>query len=261
MQSIQTKPIDYHFFIPAKPLPQRLLCCVHGVTSNPAEQIQALLPLSAAHNVPLLAPEFPRPDYKGYQRLASIEQPLGAADAFHQAVCHALHRMGSEVTRVDMMGFSGGAQFIHRYAMLFPHRVRRLVVAAAGWYTYLDPALEFPKGIAPSELSGGRMVQLDDFLRIPVRVMIGERDVERDTQLRSTREVDLQQGEHRLERAIRWVEHLREVAKARGIEADISLELLPRVGHSFREAMARARYGQRAFAFFQEEAAAGEGLS
>jgi pimeloyl-ACP methyl ester carboxylesterase len=249
MQPERPSEIDYHLFTPAARVPGRLLCCVHGVTSSPADQIQALVPLSAAHGIPVLAPEFPRPDYKGYQRLASIEEPLGAAHAFHGAVTDALGRMGSGTVPVDMMGFSGGAQFIHRYAMLFPQRVRRLVVAAAGWYTYLDPEREFPHGIAPSELSGGRAVQVAEFLRIPIRVMIGERDVERDTQLRSTRMVDRQQGKHRLERAIRWVEHLRHDARSRGIDADISLELLPRVGHSFREAMARARYGQRTFAF------------
>jgi pimeloyl-ACP methyl ester carboxylesterase len=258
MQSIPRPQVDYHLFVPGRQLPQRLLCCVHGVTSDPAEQIQALTPLAAEHGVPLMAPQFPRPDYKGYQRLASIEQPLGAAAAFHEAVLHALRRLDSKLVPVDMMGFSGGAQFIHRYAMLFPQRVRRLVVAAAGWYTYLDPERQFPEGIAPSELSGGMPVAVDDFLRLPIRVMIGERDVERDTQLRSGRRTDRQQGEHRLERAIRWVEHLRQEAKKRGIDADISLELLPRVGHSFREAMARARYGQRTFAFLQQQAGAGQ---
>jgi pimeloyl-ACP methyl ester carboxylesterase len=258
MQSLQTGPVEYHLFIPAKCVPERLLCSVHGVTSDPSEQIQALVPLSAKHGIPLLAPEFPRPDYKGYQRLASIEEPLGAANAFHNAVADALRRINCGVDRVDMMGFSGGAQFIHRYAMLYPERVRRLVVAAAGWYTYLDPKLAFPIGIAPSDLSGGKAVQVENFLRLPIRVMIGERDVERDTQLRSSRRVDLHQGEHRLERAIRWVEHLRQEAKSRGIEADISLELLPRVGHSFREAMARARYGQRTFAFLEQEGADGQ---
>jgi pimeloyl-ACP methyl ester carboxylesterase len=252
MNSARSTRVDYHLFVPAKRAPERLLCSVHGVTSSPAEQIQALLLLSAEHRVPVFAPEFPRPDYKGYQRLASIEEPLGAANAFHEAVADALRHMDSDLVPVDMVGFSGGAQFIHRYAMLFPSRVRRLVVSAAGWYTYLDPERGFPRGIAPSELSGGNAVQVEDFLRIPIRVMIGERDVERDTQLRSTRTVDLHQGEHRLERAIRWVEHLREEARTRDIDADISLELLPRVGHSFREAMARARYGQRMFAFFEK---------
>jgi pimeloyl-ACP methyl ester carboxylesterase len=245
---------EYHLFAPANFLPGRLVCCVHGVTSEPVDQIQALLPLSAKTRLPVLAPEFPRPDYKGYQRLASLDEPLGAATAFTDAVDHALATLGSDDGPVDMMGFSGGAQFIHRYAMLFPGRVRRLVVAAAGWYTYLDPELEFPFGIAPSALSGGRTIGVEEFLRIPIRVMIGERDVERDTQLRGTRTIDNRQGEHRLERAIRWTEHLRQQARSRGIDSDISLELLPRVGHSFREAMARARYGQRTFAFLHDGA-------
>jgi pimeloyl-ACP methyl ester carboxylesterase len=249
MTRLDDNLIDYHLFVPARREPERLLCCVHGVTSSPVDQIQSLLPLSGRYRVPVFAPEFPRPDFKGYQRLASIEKPLGAAHAFHAAVSSALASMDAEPLPVDLLGFSGGAQFIHRYAMMYPERVRRLVVAAAGWYTYLDPTQEFPFGTAASDLSGGREIEAEQFLRIPIRVMVGERDVERDTQLRSTRSADLQQGEHRLERAIRWVEHLREEARRRGIEADVSLELMPRVGHSFREAMARARFGERTFAF------------
>jgi pimeloyl-ACP methyl ester carboxylesterase len=244
--------LAYHLFVPGNRRPQRLLCCVHGVTSDPAEQIQALLPLASEHGIALMSPDFPRPEYKGYQRLASIEEPLGAARAFHDAVLDALRRLDSAEVPVDLMGFSGGAQFIHRYALVFPQRVRRLVVAAAGWYTYLRADEGFPGGVGPSELLAGCEVDVDAFLRIPLRVMIGERDVEHDTQLRDSGALCIDQGAHRLERAVRWVEHLRQCARERRIESDVSLELLPGVGHSFREAMARARYGQRAFAFFQE---------
>ena len=52
--------------------------------------------------------------------------------------------------RVDLVGFSGGAQFAHRFAMLYPGCVRRVVVAAAGWYTYIDPSRPFPLAAAPA---------------------------------------------------------------------------------------------------------------
>jgi pimeloyl-ACP methyl ester carboxylesterase len=252
-------PIRLHAFFPARRREGRLLCCVHGATSDPVEQIQALVPLSARYGVPLFSPEFPRPWYRGFQRLASQDAPLGAAHAFHVAAAGICAETGTATVPLDLMGFSAGAQFIHRYAMLFPERVRRLVVAAPGWYTYLDEGQPFPVGIAPGRLSGGLEVNVDAFLRIPIRVMVGERDVEQDTQLRSTAHLDVMQGEHRLERAIRWVEHLRAVARRRGIDPDISLELLPRVGHSFREATARARYGERAFGFlYGQDRFAGE---
>jgi pimeloyl-ACP methyl ester carboxylesterase len=228
------------------------LVVVHGVSTPGSAYFDAFRTLAIRHRRVLLAPRFERPRFRGYQKLSGVEGPLSAADALEAMFEEAAERSGAQFGRVDVVGFSGGAQFSHRYAMLRPDRVRRAVVAAAGWYTILDPSRPFPQGTGPSEASGGEPVEVDRFLGIPLRVMVGENDVRRDAYLRSDDVIDEKQGVHRLSRALRWVEHVRTEASRRGMEPQASFELLPRSGHSFRQAMVRADFGERALAFLED---------
>jgi pimeloyl-ACP methyl ester carboxylesterase len=224
---------------------------VHGLSGDPRAVASAFRPLAARHRTPLLVPHFEPPRFKHYQRLAGEGGPLEAARAFDDALSKAAAESGLSFDRVDLIGFSGGAQFAHRYAMLFPLRVRRVVVAGAGWYSYLDPARPFPVGSGPSDMSGGSPVEADRFLAIPVRIMVGENDVRRDGRLRKGEAIDAEQGSHRLSRALRWLEHLRAQAEMRDLVSHASFELLPRTGHSFRQAMRVGMLGDRAFRFLE----------
>jgi hypothetical protein len=98
---------------------------------------------------------------------------------------------------------------------------------------------------------------VDGFLQLPMRVLVGELDTSRDALLRSRPGLDEQQGGHRLARAVRWVEHLNENAARRGIATDIRLELLPGTGHSFSEALARGDMARRISAFLAMSQGAG----
>ena len=42
---------------------------------------------------------------------------------------------GIDTRRINLFGFSGGAQFAHRYAMAHPGSVNALVLTAPGWFT------------------------------------------------------------------------------------------------------------------------------
>jgi hypothetical protein len=130
--------------------------------------------------------------------------------------------------------------------------VRRLVLCAPGWYTTLDPGRPFPDGLASSVWSGGRGIAIDDFLAIPTLLAVGERDVHRGPTLRVSRDLDANQGEHRLSRAIRWHDDLNRVAHARGVASVSRLELLPATGHSFREAVTKGGLGELALAWFTD---------
>ncbi len=222
---------------------------VHGASGRPTEQFRAFLPAAIEHDIPLLVPHFERPAYAGFQRLAGKEGKLAAAEALHRTVAHYTPSVAMTASQVDLVGFSGGAQFAHRYAMLYPERVRRLVVAAAGWYTIPDTTRRFPHGTNTQSLTGRESVDTEAFLRIPIRVMVGERDTERDELLRTGDRIDTEQGRHRLARALRWATRLRVEAAARGIAADIKFELLPDTGHSFAEALERGDFCGRVIDF------------
>ena len=119
---------------------------VHGRGRAAARQFRAFLPMAIARGVALIAPTFPAQRFSGYQYLAGTDGPLCARDALLGTLDDAWQHLGVGTDEVDLVGFSGGAQFAHRFAMSAPGRVRRAVVAAAGWYTYLDEDRPFPRG-------------------------------------------------------------------------------------------------------------------
>jgi pimeloyl-ACP methyl ester carboxylesterase len=216
----------------------RPLVAVHGIRRG-AEQQAALFGARAATlGRPVIAPLFDAQNWPTYQRLG------GQADLALLSLLQQLHgdRIGPP-GRFDLFGFSGGAQFAHRFAMLHPHRIGRLSVAAAGWYTFPDVAA-YPYGLgACAGLAHGigpRMhATLDAFLRLPIQVCVGANDKVRDPNTRTGAAIDRQQGRNRRERASRWSEALAIAAAVRGIVPRVGLSVLPGVGHDFRRCAQR----------------------
>lgn len=249
----EVEQVPFDLLVPRGSGERPPLVVVHGVSAGSQAYFDAFGALATRHRRALLVPDFERPRFTGYQRLGGREGDLVAAHALFAALTAASARSEADFGRVDLVGFSGGAQFAHRFAMLYPGRVRRVVVAAAGWYTYIDPSRPFPFGSGPSAASGGRPVEADRFLQIPLRIVVGENDVKRDRMLRADPAIEAQQGPHRLVRGLRWFDHLVEESCRRGDEPRASFQLLPHTGHSFDEAMRRGGFGERALAFFEAE--------
>jgi pimeloyl-ACP methyl ester carboxylesterase len=249
--------LSYQAFVPTGPATLPPLVLVHGWGRASAAHFQAFLPQAMRVDLPLIVPRFPVDRFRRYQTLGGADGPLSALRALDATLDDASRSLGLATDVVSLFGFSGGAQFAHRYAMLAPHRVDGLVVAAAGWYTFLDPTQGFPRGSAPSRWSGGRPVDGEAFLRRRVHVLVGARDVQRDEHLRVGPRLDRQQGEHRLARAGRWVEHLNAEAGRRGIDHPASCELMPGTGHSFGTAVRSGGLVEKVLAFLTPVLSAG----
>ena len=109
---------------------------------------------------------------------------------------------GLSLRRFHLFGFSGGAQFAHRYAMMRPARVQSLHLAAAVWYTFADTTTSWPRGLARTPQGRQITANLARFLALPIRLYVGENDTERDANLRQKPSIDAQQGANRKERGI-----------------------------------------------------------
>jgi pimeloyl-ACP methyl ester carboxylesterase len=240
-------PLTYRAFVPTEGRHHPPLVLVHGHGRRANRQFAAFLPAAIARGVPLIAPVFAPDRFGGYQSLAGTDGPFAALEALVATLEDASRHLGIPTDRVDMLGFSGGAQFVHRFAMMAPSRVLRAIVASAGWYTYIDEGRAFPGGTGAGERTGGRRVDVVGFLNTPVHVLVGERDVVRDRSLRTGRGIDRRQGPERLSRALRWMDHLEEEAKARDLPPRVSFDLLPGTGHSFTEAVERGGLVTRTF--------------
>jgi pimeloyl-ACP methyl ester carboxylesterase len=225
------------------------LVVVHGCSRSVMLLAEAFAEVANSEGFAVLVPVFDRETYGGFQILRGLGGPTAASDALNAACDDAAWRLGIVPAPVALVGFSGGAQFAHRYAMRFPERVTGLVAAAAGWYTMPNPRVAFPFGCGPSSDMPEGIQDLGAFLRIPTRVMVGDRDVERDKHLRTSRAVDEEQGLHRFERAHRWVDALSRSAMDRGIRADIALEVLAGCGHSAAAAIRNGALVQRSVGF------------
>lgn len=212
----------------------RPLVVVHGITRNARAIADRLADRAAAEGRVLVAPLFAEDAYPAYQRAVARCR----ADRALLGLIEALVGEGALAPGpVDLAGFSGGAQFAHRFAWLYPHRIGRLTVASAGWWTFPDAA-PFPYGLGPATnaFAGAHRwlrANIADFLDREIVVAVGEGDDVRDPHTRSGPLVDAQQGPHRLARAERWADALRAAAERLGLEPRVSLSVLRGCGHEF----------------------------
>ena len=236
--SADEPPLCYWAFVPRSQCPTTALVLVHGGARNAGGLFRAFIPLAMDLGIPLIIPNFSSSEYVGYQRLAGAAGPLSASAALDGVLDDADRALGLRTDKVDLFGFSGGAQFAHRHALYFPDRIRRLVVASGGYYTYLSESRRFPRGIGASRLSGGAHARVRQFLGLPLRVLVGDGELEptggQDSEL-----VPCPRATTRLTRALDWIDHIDSTATEIGIPTQASFDVLPNTNHSFTAALHR----------------------
>ena len=250
---------SYYVYVPAAGgAGAPLFVVVHGISRNAQTQAYAFPELCERFGVVMAVPVF-GVDARDYQRLGRSGRGPRADAALDAVVEEVAMRTGCKASTFYLFGFSGGAQFAHRYTLAHPHRVIRLVVVGSGWYTFPNPRARYPYGIRRNRELPGVRFDPEEFLRVPITVMVGEKDTE-TSNLRNTPRVNRQQGKTRVERAKRWVEAMREAAQTRGLEPLVTLETIPDGQHDFESLMKSGSLGERAFArLFDAPARAAKG--
>lgn len=231
MRYVLTRPEDWDG--------HTVLVAVHGISRNWREHVAAFAESTVERRAALIVPRFSRSGYRGYQRLETGSRGIGADEALLAVLRHAGRRLGTDIDQsLRLFGFSGGAQFVHRFSLSHPHRVAGQVLSAAGFYTMPDTRRRYPYGLS----RGRRLSALPSTgFHTPTLVMVGGRDVERDEDLRTNSRLDREQGRTRLERARRYVFAVRAAAAGSGHPANCSLRILEDCGHLFSECVERGR--------------------
>lgn len=217
---------EYYAFVPLECSPTaEPLILVHGISRNAAELILRFADLAERFGIPLIAPLFRQETYGHYQQAIdskrALRSDLALCDILEDSAC----RFGLRTRRIALFGFSGGAQFAHRFSLIHPQRIRVCIPASAGWYTMPDTTQKWPLGLAG--MPGG---PLDQAARtVPFHLIVGQRDRYEDVALRRDAELDRLQGADRRSRAKAWHRALR---KAGWCDAS-SLTVLPRTRHNF----------------------------
>jgi pimeloyl-ACP methyl ester carboxylesterase len=213
----------------------RPLVFIHGYSRQVQAQASALLPLCEHRGCALIAPLFDREMHPRYQQLGRGRNGLRAdqvLDACLLELQNTLQWSAATDRRVTLIGFSGGAQFAHRYTMAHPQRVSALIAVAAGWYTMPEEETAYPLGLCTRRRLRTHNLNPERFLRVPTTVIVGAEDTS-TINLRLNPALNAQQGSTRVARARRWVCGLREAARMHGVQASIQYFEVPGMGHDF----------------------------
>lgn len=227
----------------------KLFFSIHGISRNAEEHIQGFIAQAERYGTIVLAPLFLKQNFHRYQQLGTSVQQERADMAFDHVLRDAHEWISIPLKPMHLFGFSGGGQFAHRYALFYPKRVARMVLAAPGWYTFPDPDRKYPYGLKSTKEWPLLTFNLEKFLTIPILVLSGEEDDLRDKDLNSAREIDCFQGLNRVERAQRWINSIRNMAHAYDISADFQLEVIPNASHAYESFVSHPYFAERVFDF------------
>ena len=238
--------LAYHLFAPeARGGERPLVVSVHGASRNVDVHARLLSAYAEMYGAILLVPHFSAVTYADYHRLGRMGRGKRADLALHRLVAEVAGLTGARADRFHLFGFSAGAQFAHRYALAYPHRVAFAVLADAGRYTAPDPTRRFPRGIRSTRKLPGVRFDPDAFLRVPMKVLVG-REVAATTLPRRSRP-GADPARTRAERGHAWVAAMREACLERGLDPAVTCEELPDRIRSFRSSVLRGGLAERAF--------------
>jgi pimeloyl-ACP methyl ester carboxylesterase len=248
-RSVRADPgLEYRLYVPGRGGRNApVFVTVHGVSRNVDEHADLFAPFAERYGVVLVAPSFTAQGHHGYQRLEADAGGRGADQDLESIVAEVAELTGARSGPLYLFGFSGGAQFVHRFTLAHPERVAAAAVGSPGWYTFPDSTTGYPYGLGRSSDPGTPRFEPERFLRVPIAVFVGGADTLGGENLRRNPALDRQQGTTRVERARRWVAAMRAAATARGLEPRVTGEQVPGIGHSFRQFMQEGGLGDRVF--------------
>jgi pimeloyl-ACP methyl ester carboxylesterase len=237
----------YYVYVPANvladPKKGKLLISVHGYSGRKDDQVgrkrvrraaERWVHLADNNGWIVISPHFDRTRFNNdYQRLN-----VGGTRSdirLNQIIAEVKRKLtGLRPEKLLFFGFSGGGQFVHRYAVFNPGRIERAVVAAAGWYLWPDATLPYPIGIEPNSLKNLPKAQILELCKLNLLILVGEHDAEQGAFKRQVRGYNLMaiQGEGRRLRAENWIESLKQFSQLGEKEFKITFEIASNTGHS-----------------------------
>lgn len=232
---------------PAITADSRIVFVMHGSDSQTARQACDLAsPLLQELDAIVLAPQFAEEYYPGdAYMLGSMVDAAGKAlpkskwalTAIERLFDLVRHEMELSRPEYDIVGFSGGGQFVHRLVLFVPEaRFRRAVAASAARYAFPSSSARFPYGLADSPTDRKDLLQAfsRDFV-----LLLGDQDVA-DISARDAGSIAFPvnsglrsaQGTTRFARGLRFFATAVDEAADLGVPLLWKLRIVPGVGHS-----------------------------
>ncbi|KAI1405413.1 alpha/beta-hydrolase [Hypoxylon fuscum] len=90
----------------------------------------------------------------------------------------AIRWPGIDTSKIFLMGFSGGGQFVHRFMYLYPERLAAASIGAPGRATPLDDQRNWPEGVKDVEALFGRTINKNLIKELPIQLVVGGADLQ-----------------------------------------------------------------------------------
>ncbi|MDE5810248.1 MAG: alpha/beta hydrolase [Muribaculaceae bacterium] len=251
------KPITVFYYIPMRGNIKKMpvLISMHGAERNGLVQRGAWRNLAEEYGFIVIAPQFTHDngylenDYQfGGVTKSSKDHTIKPREEWTYSIIENLFDYFLECTQstvktYDMFGHSAGGQFVHRYLLTNPQaRVRRAVAANPGNYTYPDEnGLFSDEGVAAEIQTWPFTVKdtpfiadscLSAFFNRDLVILIGSQDITPQQADKPANNSMLVQGKTRYERAYRFFNHAREIARKKNMAFNWRIREVPGAEHN-----------------------------
>lgn len=138
-----------------------------------------------------------------------------------------------EETQINLFGFSGGGQFVHRFCAFHPNMVKKAIISGSGWYMWPTHSIPYPLGFNLDKFPNVLTIDTKLFVQCDMLVLIGEDDKRQGSFRIEYKGYNLNdmQGRDRVTRARNWVNAIRSYAISQGVTSNIQLVTVPDVEH------------------------------
>ncbi|MFM0041028.1 MULTISPECIES: alpha/beta hydrolase [Paraburkholderia] len=158
-----------------------LVVVMHGTGRQFTQYRDAFAPFGRWNRCIVLCPLFPvgvRGDGErsGFKRL--IEGDIRYDKVLLDMVTEVGERYGKRFDKFALFGYSGGGQYVNRFAYAHPERLWAASIGAPGNVTVLDDTKDWWLGTGGFERHFGKPFDLAALQRVPVQMVVGRADLE-----------------------------------------------------------------------------------
>lgn len=203
IHSARFPQFSYYSYIPVSHLLERrktapVIALVHGSSRNPAVYRDEFAEFAERHGCFLLAPLFPinlADDVPDEQYKYLVGNGLRYDDVLLSMIEELSVITSTTFDRILLFGFSGGAQFAHRFFYVRPDVLHAVSIAAPGFVTLPWEEHDWWVGLRDLEKVFGVAPRVEEMRRVPVQLLCGADD-NIDYEIYSRRELGLGKPEY-----------------------------------------------------------------
>lgn len=158
----------------------QLMVIIHGTGCATEGYLNAAKAWADEHKVALLAPLFPGglidpEDFNAYKMISCD------GIRYDHILLSMIEDMGKRypgvaTDRFFAFGHSGGGQFVNRFLLLHPRRLKAVSIGAPGRPTFLNFQQDYFWGVRNFQEVFGQALELPAVQKVPVHISVGEHD-------------------------------------------------------------------------------------